>query len=183
LIGLIPVNNDYRHEGIDAFVEWMTSAHARLTARAGPVRREFREVPERDFDDWIWRVGFDWLPMEKLQLGASFAKEVSTTEQINLGFVLVEGPAFTAVWKPAEKLDVTLELQRADREYLGEAAIALGLTPARSEQFESAAARISYRPTRLLTIELGLRHERRDSMVVMGDFRATVAAINFRLAF
>ena len=183
LVAGLPVDNSYRHEAAEAFVEWIVGGQARLTVGAGPMRREFRDVTARDFDDWSWRVAYDWQPTEKLQFGASMAREVSSAEEVNVGFVLSEGPVLTATWKPRDKLDVTLRLQRSDREYLGDAAIAQGLVPARTEDFESARATVAWRPREFLTVELTLRHDRRDSSVLEGDYEATVAGIGFRVSF
>lgn len=183
LVAGLPVDNSYRHEAAEAFVEWMAGSRARVSVGAGPMQREFRDVTARDFDDWAWRVAFDWLPTDKLQIGASLVRDVSTAEEVNVGFVLSEGPVLTATWKPRDKLDVTLRLQSADREYLGDASIAQGLVPARTEKFKSASATITWRPRRALTVELKLRHDRRDSTVVEGDYEATVAGIGIRVGF
>lgn len=183
LVAGVPVGNDYRQQGAEAFVEWTTGARSRLTARAGMLQREFREFPERDFDDWTWRLGFEWLPADKLLLDAAVAKEVSGTEQVTVGLVRVEGLTLNATWKPRDKLDIVLTLQQADRDYLGDAAIVLGIVPPRSERFESARLTVAYRPRPPLTIELVLRRERRDSTVALGDFDAEIAGIGVRLAW
>lgn len=177
------VDNDYRQQGAEAFVEWATGGRSRLTARAGVLSREFRELAQRDFDDWTWRLGYEWMPADKLLLEAAVAKEVSATEQVNVGLVRVEGLALTATWKPRGKLDVALALQQADRDYLGDAAIVLGAALPRSERFRSARLTVAWRPRPPLTLELLLRHERRDSTVVSGDFDATVAGLGIRLAW
>lgn len=177
-----PVDNDYRQDGAEAFVEWTLSGRSRVTARVGRVRREFEEVPQRDFDGWTWRLGLEWQPADKLLLGAAAAREVSTTEQVDVGLVRIEGLTLTAAWKPRDKIDVTWTLLRADREYLGDAAIELGVVPPRSERYESAGVTVSYRPRPSVTLELSLRRERRDSTNPLGDFEADVAGIGVRFA-
>ncbi|MGE0030826.1 MAG: XrtB/PEP-CTERM-associated polysaccharide biosynthesis outer membrane protein EpsL [Steroidobacteraceae bacterium] len=177
-----PVDNDYRQDGAEAFVEWRVGGRSRVTARAGRVRREFQEVPQRDFDGWTWRLGLEWQPADKLLLGATAAKEVSATEQVDVGLVRVEGLTLTAAWKPRDKIDVACTLLRADREYLGDAAIALGVVPARSERFKSAGVTVSYRPRPSVTLELSLRRERRDSTDPLGDFQADLAGVAIRFA-
>ena len=177
------VGNDYRQQGAEAFVEWTTGGRSRLTARVGVLSREFRELAQRDFDDRTWRLGYEWLPADKLLLEAAVAREVSATEQVNVGLVRVEGLTVTATWKPRDKLDVALALQQADRDYLGDAAIVLGAALPRSERYQSARILLAWRPRPPLTLELLLRHERRDSTVVPGDFDATVAGLGIRLAW
>jgi exopolysaccharide biosynthesis operon protein EpsL len=183
LVAGVPVDNDYRQQGAEAFVEWATGGRSRLTARVGRLRREFREVEERDFDDWTWRLGFEWMPADKLRLDAAVAKEVSGTEQVNVGLVRVEGLTLTATWRPRDRIDVALALQHAGRDYLGDAAIVQGIVPPRSERFESARLTIACRPRPLLTLELVLRRERRDSTVALGDFDASIAGVGIRLVW
>lgn len=177
------VDNDYSQRGAEAFVEWTTGARSRLTARVGILQREFRDVPQRDFDDWTWRLGFEWMPADKLRLDAVAAKEVSAAEQVNVGLVRIEGLTLTATWNPRDKLELALALQHADRGYLGDAAIVLGVAPPRSEQLQSARLTFAYRPRPLLTLELVLRRERRDSSVPLGDFDASIAGVGIRLGW
>lgn len=182
-LGLALVDNSYEHDSFEAFLQWQPGGSSRWTASAGPVRRRYRDVPERDFDDWALRASFEWLPADKLQLTLTAAQGISADEQVNVGFVWVEGLAVSAQWRATDKLDVGLELQSARREYLGDPAIALGLTPERSERFESAALRASYRPTRALTVTAMLRTERRNAAAALPDFDAQIAGIAVRFSF
>ena len=182
-LGGLPVNNSYRHEGVEGFLEWVPRGHTRFTVRAGPVRREYDELPGRDLDDWTFHAAVDWAPAEQWQFGGAAFHDISPYEQVNVGLVMEEGLGFSATWKPVEKLDLTLRWHGADREYLGEAATAQGLSPVRKERVHRVGAQADWRPVDRLTIEFSARYERRSSPVPLGDYNATIAGVRVRFDF
>lgn len=183
VVGGLPVDNSYRHDGVEAFLEWVPRGHTRITLRTGPVRRAYDEFPGRDLDDWTWNAAVDWVPADQWQFTAAAGRDVSPWEQVNVGLVMAEGVRLSATWKPVDKLDLTLRWSGADREYLGEAATAQGLTPVRRERVHSVGAQLDWRPVNRVTLEFSARYERRSSPIPLGDFRAAVAGVRVRVDF
>ncbi len=183
LLGPVLLNNSYEQRGVAAFIEWQPSAHSQLKARAGSTRRDYDVIPQRNFDGSTYVATMDWHPTDNVTLTAIRQRDISAFEEINIGLVLSDGVGFHTLWNVREKAGLALELERADRTYLGDAASFLGTAAPYSERVRSVGAKLSLHPRKPLTVDLGLRHERRSSLTTLGSYGAAIASVGFRFAF
>jgi hypothetical protein len=78
---------------------------------------------------------------------------------------------------------LALELENADRTYLGDAVTFLSSFPPYQERVRSTGARLSLHPRKSFTVDVGLRHERRTALASLGSFGAAIATLGFRFGF
>ena len=182
-LGSVLLNNSYGQQSVAAFVEWRPSPHSQLKARAGPTRRDYDVISQRNFDGTTYVATMDWNPTDTLTLTAIRQRDISPNEEINVGLVLSDGVGFHTLWTVREKAALALELERADRTYLGDAASFLGTAAPYAERVRSVGARLSLHPRKPLTVDLGVRHERRSSLTTLGNYGASIASVGFRFAF
>ena len=183
LIGTRLVDNSYDQRHVDAFIEWQTSPHSKLDARIGRVERTHAELSARDDDILTWRAAYAWQPADTLALTGIMQRDISTTEEINVGFVLIESLGLETRWQPAERVDLTLDLARGDRSYRGEPLFALGLTPRRSERVNHVAVGAVVKLTPVVTLDCQWQHEWRTSSLPGGSYRVGVAGVGVRFSF
>jgi len=96
---------------------------------------------------------------------------------------MVKGLTLRPTYSATAKLDISANFDVLTRDYLGDAATALGVVPARTDHVRSAGLLFSYRALRTVNLQLSLLHETRTSNIAFGDYRANVAYLSGRLAF
>ncbi len=183
LLGAVRLNNSYGQQSVAAFIEWQPSPHSQLKARAGSTRRDYDVIPQRNFDGSVYVATMDWRPTDNVTLTAIRQRDISPYEEINIGLVLSDGVGFHSLWNIREKAAVAVELESADRTYLGDAASFLGTAAPYSERVRSVGAKLSLHPRKLVTVDVGWRHERRSSLTTLGSYAAGIATVGFRFAF
>lgn len=182
-LGRVLLNNSYEQQSAALFLEWQPSPHSQLKARAGSTRRDYDVIPQRNFDGSTYVATMDWHPTDNVTLTAIRQRDVSAAEEINIGLVLSDGVGFHSVWNVREKAALALELERADRTYLGDAASFLGTAAPYAERVRSVGTKLSLHPRKPLTVDVGWRHERRSSLTTLGSYSAGIATVGVRYAF
>ncbi len=176
-------DNSYRQQNIAAVTEWTLTGSSHVSARVGSVRRSYAQLPQRDFEGGTFRATYDWRSTGKLTLTAAAQKDISTIEQVNIGFVLVKGVTLRPTLRLSDKVDVAGTLGYDHREYRSDPVLALGIVPNRTDRVRSAAVTASYRPIRTVTLQMALLHETRSSTAAFGDYAANVVSVTARLGF
>jgi hypothetical protein len=182
-LGTLRIDNSYTQHSVAAFIDWRPSAHSQIKASTGPTDRNYVDLPRRDFSHNTHRVSFDWQPTDEITLTALSRHEISTAEEINVDLVWVEGVTFSSRWQIRENSLLSLDLERADRTYLGQAGVALTLGAPYAERVRSVGGRLALHPRKPITVDIGLRHERRSSLTSLGSYTAGIASVGFRYAF
>src|SRR6185503_13070531 len=54
VLGTRSIDNSYEQRGLDAFIEWQTSAHSQFKLRTGSTDRNFVTLPQRDFSGSLY---------------------------------------------------------------------------------------------------------------------------------
>jgi len=176
-------DNSYRQQNVAAVTDWTLTGSSHLSARVGSVRRTYTQLPQRDFEGGTFNAAYDWRPTGKLTLIAAAQKGISTSEQINIGFVLVKGVALRPALRLTDKVNIAGAFEYSNREYRSDPALALGVVPNRTDRVRSAAVTASYRPIRTVTLQMALLHETRSSTAAFGDYAANVVSVTARIGF
>lgn len=182
-VGTLFVDNAYRQRHVAGVLAWTPTGNMRITARAGRIRRAYEQLPERDFSGSMYNVRADWQATGKLVLSAIAQRDISATEEINVGFVLSEGISFMPTWRVTEAITLVAGYERADREYLGDPGLVLGSVAPRAERMRTSSARLAWRPLKLLLFSAGWRRETRTSSAAFSDFEANIYSFGARVAF
>lgn len=179
----MPIDNSYRQREAGVVGEWSPGAHSRLRAHVSRVRREYEQLPARDFESNTWELALDWTPTGKLGIAAIAQREISATEEINLSFVLAERIALQANYRPSPRTELSAGLETSHRRYLGDAGQALGLAPPFSDHLRAAGLQASYRPLPRFTLSLQLRREMRESDFAGADYALNLVSLAARIGF
>jgi len=183
LVAGVLVDNAYRQQNLAIFTDWTMTGQSRVNAQAGLARRSYEQLPERDVELPVFRVIYDWTPTGKLTLSAVAQRDISTTEEVTIGHVVVKGIALRPALRLTEKLGIGGILEYSDKKYQGDPAMVLGTVPERTDRIRAAEVSAAYRPTRAIRLELSWRHETRSSTVALGDYTVNIASVNIRLGF
>lgn len=176
------IDNAYRQQIIAIVTDWSPTGHSHISARAGRVSRSYEQLPQRDFEGPTLNVTYDWNPTGKFTLTALAVREISTTEEVNVGFVVVTGAALRPTLRLTEKIRMSGTFEYSEREYRGDP-LALGNVTTRTDQVRTAGVTAYYRPIRSITLEMALLRETRSSTVAFGDYEANVVRAGARIGF
>ncbi len=97
--------------------------------------------------------------------------------------MLIKGVTLRPTLSLTEKIDVSGTFDYSIRDYLGTPGVASGVTSNRSDRVRSAAATVSYRPARSVTLLMSAQRETRSSNITFVDYVVNVISIAARITF
>ena len=186
-------DNAYHQDSVGVVADWTITGASHVSARADRVSRRYAHVPQQNFDGNIARAEYDWKPTGKLSLAAIAQRDIYPYLDIGSSFVLIKGVTLRPTLSLTEKIDVLGIFDYSIRDFLGNPGLTSGVSPSRTDRVRSAAATVSYRPARTLTLLMSAQREARSSNVVPDpaatpavlpvDYVVNVISITARIAF
>jgi len=183
LLGGLLYDNRYTQRGLGVFTDWAVSAKSHLNARVDRVRRSYDQLSQRDYSGTTYNATYDWAATERLALAVMAQRDISSAEDIQTSFVLVNGVSLRPSYELSSKIKLSAVADYSTREYLGDPGLPSGITAGRVDHVRTAKGMISYQALRSLTLQLSAQHESRTSNVPLSDYKANVLSINARLGF
>lgn len=177
------VDNAYRQQYVALVSGWTISGRSHLSAQLGRVKRSYDQLSQRDFENTIFHAAYEWKATGKLTLTADVQRDISAIEEVNTGFVFVQGVALRPAFKLTEKINIAGALEYSDRDYLGDPGLVAGTVQPRSDRVRSAALTVSYRPIRRVWLEAAMRRETRSSTAAFGDYQTNIVGVSAGISF
>lgn len=177
-VGPALVDNAYRQQHVEIVTDWTLTGRSHLDARAGRVYRRFSELQQRDFQGTTLYAAYEWTPTGKFSLTAVLQRDISEVEEVNIGFVWLQGIALRPTFRVSEKIELWGSLGYSDREYLGDPQ-----TANRTDQVHTGEFTVSFRPVRSLRLNASARREARSSTQASGDYTVDVFSLTARIGF
>jgi exopolysaccharide biosynthesis operon protein EpsL len=177
-----PFDDAYRQTTTGFIADWTVTGVSRLVARAGRLSRRYANTPQSDFDGTAANLQYDWKPTGKLSFTGVVRRDISPFQDIQSSAVLVKGITVRPTLNVTQKIDVSGVLDYGTWYYLGDPGLVSGGTQGRVDHVFLAAATLSYKPLRTVTLTMTLQREARSSNMGF-DYVANVASAAARLAF
>jgi exopolysaccharide biosynthesis operon protein EpsL len=165
------VNNNYRQNELNAVVDWNYSGKTRLQGRVGYVKRNYRELPARDFAGAAGRVSVAWTPAAKSELSLSLWREVDAVEDFISTYAVSKGVSLAPTWNATAKISVQGFYSYQYRDHVGNAGLTANDSDQRKDKLKSAGISVVYRPTQKTELGLAYQNENRDSNRALADYR------------
>jgi exopolysaccharide biosynthesis operon protein EpsL len=175
------VIDSYRQVTVVGLVEYGLTARSRFDARAGVVSRRNDGLPQLDFDEGTYRLAWDWQAPGNFAMNTVLRREVSPLDDTYSTFVLLTGIVLTPTLRISEKVSIGATLDYSSREYLTDPVLLI--EPDLHDRVRTAALRLSYRPLRAVTLDLGVMHQRRTSTNAFDDYEVSIANAALRIGF
>ncbi|MGE5466528.1 MAG: XrtB/PEP-CTERM-associated polysaccharide biosynthesis outer membrane protein EpsL [Ignavibacteria bacterium] len=183
-VGAFQVNNNYVQRSMGAMTDWTVTAKSHVAARVDYLRRDYDQFSNRDFSGVTFHAGYDWLATAKTSVSLIALREISASEDVQTGFVVVRGIALTPSYAFSEKLRATASLSSNIRDYKGDPGLATPTSFAgRVDHVHAASLSLTYQPMRTLTLLLSGQRETRSSNQPLLDYVSNLVEISARLAF
>lgn len=183
LIGGQLIVNDYDETETSLVARWAATGKSTFEARAGYTRREHDQVPQRDFDGFTGRLDWDWFIANKTLLNVAIWRQLNSLELADAAYAVTEGWGLGPAWAPTVKLVFQARYFDEDRDYEGNAALAVPGAVARRDTVRGVSLTAGYTPRRNMQFTLGVERGDRDSNLVGGDYDYTLISASARLLF
>lgn len=186
--GLTIIDNNYRQNGAGVFTEYQLTGQSHLSVRVERIRREYDNLPERDFSATVGRIAHDWIYSGRLTMSTILRREVAPVDDLASNVALARGITFAPTYRLTEKASLIGSFDWARRRYLQDPGITttdpliVAARPAGSEdRLWVATASLAYRYSRTLTFLTTFSHEDRKATYNFGDYRANVFFVQARV--
>jgi hypothetical protein len=164
------VSNDYREHELAAVSSYALGTQLRAIVRLGYTRRDYDEVPTRDFDGPTGRIGIDWLPGNKTVLGFLAYHEPRSIIDVSASHVLVSGVAFAPRWAVTNQVVLSARFARERRKFDGDPSLTAG-AELRDEYATLVRFAAGWEPQRRWQVGLAVDYGERDSNFAGRDYQ------------
>ncbi len=159
-IGTLSVDNSYKEDELSVVAQWTVTGASKIYARLGHTKRNFDELPTRNFSDPTWRLTYLWRPTGKAGLEVAIWREISEFQDLSANYVRVTGLSVTPTWSLTPQVALRGKIAYETRDYAGDPG--LGAVAAQREDkdtvFQITALWTPLRLTELImTLESGKR--------------------------
>jgi hypothetical protein len=178
------VNNDFKQRTV-AFAAGYANPFLRLTGNIGRTKREYSEIPGRDFEGTTWRATADWLVTTKTALGFETYYLPQSIIDIAATHVVTRGFAFGPGWAPTAKLSFSARVMRERQEFSGDpgTVLAPAAGPARLEILRNMRLGAYWEYTRQIHWTFAIDHGTRESNFANRDYSYNAIIGNVRYLF
>ncbi len=167
------VNNDFDESNYSVVVRWNVTGKSRFAGSLGRTERDPSNAASGDFSGGTGQVEYRRIISGKTHVDFKLFRQTSLVDEI-ASLVVAEGAAVEPQWKISPKLTFRGELRYEERDFRG-------LTNSgRSDDLLSLRARLAYKLSRALTLNLGLGYQTRDSNVDDSEFDQTELSAGIR---
>ncbi len=181
LVGGVLVDNSYEQRSAATVLDWRITEPSRVNVRVGRVSRSYRDVYERDFSGWTLDAEYDWRPTTRFSMTALAERNISASEEVNIGFVFVERLALRPRLRITDRFELSANIEHSEREYLGDPALQLIEGSRVTEQGRAAGLTLGWTATSLVHLSLAWRRQERDSVLQFAEYEAELLTFQVRV--
>lgn len=177
------VANNYTQRDVGVVATVLISPTMRFAGRYGNTRRQYSELPGRDFNGPTWDAFFQWLPGNKTMFTVESEKHISSIIDIGASHVLVTGFAFGPGWAPSAKLNFQARFLKQHQVFEGDPAAQLGLAPLREEYVRGWRLGAYWEMSRQIHFQFAFDHGERESNILGRNYTYNAGIANVRYVF
>jgi hypothetical protein len=178
------VNNDFRETEVAIVGIYNVGTTLRTTGRVGRTKRDYSQIPGRDFDGTTGRATADWLVGNKTLLSFAIYKEPRSVLDVGASHLLVKGISLGPTWAATAKLVFSARWLREERDFQGDPTVALVAgTTLRSETLRLWRFALGWEPARHWEVGFGLDKGERESNIAGRDYDYTAVIGNLTYRF
>jgi exopolysaccharide biosynthesis operon protein EpsL len=174
-----PFNNAYHQDSIGVQGRWVVTGLSRFDGRADYTRREYDQLPQRNYSGPTGRATYTYTPTGKITIAATAQRDVAPLEDVSASFVLVTGVTVRPDWAITEKVNIRGAFAYNVWDYRGDPALGLSFT----HRVRSAGVSVLYHPTLHISLVGGVTREVRTSTAQFGDYEVNTASVEARIGF
>jgi opacity protein-like surface antigen len=172
-----PFNSDYNEDTTRLAVKYAFTAATLIQASAGYLKRNYPYSGFAAFSGNIWRASLQWQPTDELQFVLTGWRELKAYVDSESDYFVSNGGSIEPAWTASDKLTLSLAASWENHDYIGSSPSTLTFV-SRHDKVITQQARLVYKPTPSLAVNLAYRYDRRDSNRASLEFDDTLATAN-----
>ena len=182
-----PFNRNYDDNKYSLNLKYALTAATSLDATAGYLERKYPNrligtPPIGNFSGDVWNISLRWQPTVQSGIKLSGWRDLRAYLDAESNYFVSRGGTIAPIWSPIEALEVSLAFS-----YESQSFISAGTTPAsvaaRSDRLRTDQVLVTYKPYRVLQLDLSYKYEARTSDQMIYEYKDKLASLAFRLIF
>ena len=167
------VDNDFHERELSLVVTYALGTQLRSSVRLGHTRRDYTDLPERNFDGNTGTHPVDWLPGTKTVLASRPISCRARSSTSSASHEVVKGVDFGPRWALTNKVVLSARLLRERRTFEGDPGIVAGGTQRDEAVYAPALCASAGSRNGFWQVGLGLDHGERESQHRRRDYQYT----------
>ncbi|MBC8007781.1 MAG: outer membrane beta-barrel protein [Prolixibacteraceae bacterium] len=168
-IGTLSVDNSYKEDELSVVTQWAVTGASQIYARLGYTKRNFDELPTRNFSDPTWRLTYLWRPTGKAGLEVATWREISEFQDLSANYVRVTGLSVVPTWSLTPQLALRGRIAYETRDYVGDPGLG-AVVVAREDKDTVFQISALWTPLRLTELIMTLETGKRTSNQMFADY-------------
>lgn len=177
--GLLDDGYDQRDDELRA--HWLITGKSTLDASASHTSRTHPHYPQRNYSGINANTSLRWSFSGKAALVAGLQRELASYQSNSANYTQTDRLSLGPVWQFSPKTVLRLNLQFAQRDYLGTPTGAVA-NP-RHDTLRDATLALEWKPYNALTISTALQDARRRSNQAGFDYKASLITVTAQYAY
>jgi exopolysaccharide biosynthesis operon protein EpsL len=182
-------DNGYDDARVSTFYNWRFSGASAIDGSFGYKQRNHNDpaTQVRDFSGWTGSVGWSWAPTGRTSARFSLARDIGGVDDLVITYARTYTLSAIPSYQLTGKISLNGLLQFQDLRFFGNtgflATTTTGTLAGRHDKILSFGAGGSYLVTRVFSLDLNYRFERRNSNVPQGSYNDNIITFNGHLTF
>ncbi|MBT9566916.1 MAG: outer membrane beta-barrel protein [Thiobacillus sp.] len=183
LIGTTPVNNDYRQWDNGVVMGWAPSGKTKMAGTLNYTRRNYADLPQRNFSGLTGLLSMDWMVTGKTTLKTEVHRDIGAIDNTTASYTVNNGVSLGVDWNPTAKLALNTRLRYDSIDFSGDPAPTLAGRSAREDQLTTMQAGVEYAVLRNTQLGLFLQRGIRRSSEPLSAYDYNSAHLTVRSQF
>jgi hypothetical protein len=177
------VDNAFTQDTVLVRLGYRPSEATRVAGNIGYARRNFDNVPQRDFSGITGGLDAEWPLSGQVQMRASLFRTIDTADLLTSNFIDTLGFVVRPVWTLTSRVTIDGLFSYANRSYDGDPGFVFTGAPVREDRLIEFGVRVNYEFARRIFLFGDLRRLDRSSNYAGFDFVDNWFGLGVRAAF
>jgi hypothetical protein len=177
------IDNAYTQDSLLSRITWRPNEATSVTGQAGWTRRNYENLPERDFRGPTVGLDIGWQVGGFTTLRLDLIRTIISDDAITSSYVDVQTVAFRPTMQPTARISLEGLVSTSRRAYEGDPGPVLTDVPVRSDRINELGLRLNYEVARRVFSYIELRRVERDSNVARFEFTDDIVVVGLRASF
>jgi hypothetical protein len=177
------IDNAYTQDALLSRIAYAPSDRSRITGQAGWTRRQFENLPQRDFSGPTVGLGIDWAMTGATTLRADVIRTIVSDEALTSNYVDVQTLALRPTMRPTARITLDALVSFSRRAYEGDPGFVLLGGPVRRDRLNELGLRGNYEIARRIFSYVELRRVDRSSNYDRFEFTDNIVGVGVRGQF
>lgn len=183
IVGLAPVDNGYTQWDNGISVTTKPTGQTVLKGNLNYTKRNYSDVPQRDFSGITGQLATTWQVTGKTLLGLNIYRNIGVVENTTASYSVNRGVEFTESYQATSKINLNLTLAQNRIAYTGDPGFVLSSLPAREDKLSSVQAGVNYKVFRNTLLGMTLQRGVNQSNQASASYTYNSVMLNVRSVF